>query len=426
MLEFLLALMTTATVGALMVPLLRQKLAVGDRLDHDLAIYRDQLTELERERAARRVGDADAEAGRVEIERRILAAADAARAAPSIEVTTGWRKILPPVLALAIPVLALGVYLEIGRPGVPSMPFEARERGPATETERAPTSFELRRQLASQPDDPDLMSQLGEALTRESDGTVIPEAVALLRRALERVPTDARAAYFLGLHEVQAGDARAGVTRWLDLEARSPEGAPWLAFLRAEIERVARQARLNLAELKPDRRAPPPASGMPQPSREAMEAMAGLNPEQREQAIRGMVEGLAARLQDNPQDRAGWLRLANAWRVLGDGAKAGEAFGRADALAPLDAAQLAEWAETHIRRLQPGQPPSPEAVAVLTKLEAAQPDNPVALFYLGAASFAAGDKSAAAARWKRLVQRLPADSALRAQLEERIRDAEAR
>ena len=52
MLEFLLALLTTATVGVLLVPLLRTRTARTDRLDGELAIYRDQLAELERERAA--------------------------------------------------------------------------------------------------------------------------------------------------------------------------------------------------------------------------------------------------------------------------------------------------------------------------------------------------------------------------------------
>jgi hypothetical protein len=70
--------------------------------------------------------------------------------------------------------------------------------------------------------------------------------------------------------------------------------------------------------------------------------MAQLSPEQRQQAIRSMVEGLAARLADNPQDRAGWLRLANAWKVLGDGEMAADAYGRADTLGPVDARILAE------------------------------------------------------------------------------------
>ncbi|MBS0519107.1 MAG: c-type cytochrome biogenesis protein CcmI, partial [Proteobacteria bacterium] len=76
MFEFLLALLTAGTIGVLLVPLLRTRLKATSRLDNDLAIYRDQLAEVERERAAGSLGDADAAAARTEIERRILTAAD--------------------------------------------------------------------------------------------------------------------------------------------------------------------------------------------------------------------------------------------------------------------------------------------------------------------------------------------------------------
>ena len=112
-------------------------------------------------------------------------------------------------------------------------------------------------------------------------------------------------------------------------------------------------------------------------------------------------------MKDNPQDRAGWLRLANAWKVLGENANAVDAYAKADALGPVDARLLADWAEAHVRQLAPGAPPSPAAVAVLERLEKAEPRNALALFYLGAASFAAGDKPAAAQRWKTLLALLP-------------------
>ena len=48
MLEFLLALLTTATVGALLVPLLRSRVTSRSRFDGELAIYRDQLAEIAR------------------------------------------------------------------------------------------------------------------------------------------------------------------------------------------------------------------------------------------------------------------------------------------------------------------------------------------------------------------------------------------
>jgi cytochrome c-type biogenesis protein CcmH len=82
--------------------------------------------------------------------------------------------------------------------------------------------------------------------------------------------------------------------------------------------------------------------------------------------------------------------------VLGENDKAAEAFAKADAIAPLEPRQLADWAEAHVRQLKPGQPPDPAAVAVLERLEKAEPRNALALFYLGAADFARGDKQAAA------------------------------
>jgi len=69
MLEFLLAALTTATVAALLIPLLRSRVAATDRLDNDLAVYRDQLAEVERERAAGTLPEPDAAAAKIEIER---------------------------------------------------------------------------------------------------------------------------------------------------------------------------------------------------------------------------------------------------------------------------------------------------------------------------------------------------------------------
>ena len=206
-------------------------------------------------------------------------------------------------------------------------------------------------------------------------------------------------------------------------------------MLRAEIARVAKAANLDPQTIRPDRKPPaqggmaasaPAANGMPQPSREQMDAMAGLTPEQRQKTIRAMVEGLEAKLQDTPGDRAGWLRLANAWRVLGETKSAAAAYAKADALAAIVPPELADWAEAEVRQIAPGAPPSPAAVAVLERLEKAEPRNALALFYLGAASFAAGDKPAAARRWKTLLALLPADAPIRGQLEERVREAEGR
>jgi len=438
MLEFLLALLTTATVAALLVPLLRPRLAATDRLDNDTAVYRDQLAEVERERAAGTLPDSDAAAARTEIERRLLAAAAQDQAlGPRPSDGASWHRFLTPALCLLIPVFTLGLYLQLGQPGLPAAPFIARPTSaPAPGAAPAPTLAETiaaaRDRLAAAPDDPDALSALGEALTYEADGVVTPPAQDAFRRALDKNPDDARAMFYLGLHEAQSGDAKAALERWRALEQRSPPQAPWLPTLRAEMQRVARAAGLPV----PQSPAPPaspgasaPAPGMPNPTPDQMQAMQGLTPEQRQQAIRGMVEGLDARLRaapspGKPEDRDAWLRLANARRVLGENDKAVEAYARADAIAALPTAQLVDWAEAQVRLIKPGAAPSPEAVAVLERLEKAEPRNALALFYLGAASFAQGDKAGAARRWKTLLALLPADAPIRGMLEGKIKEAE--
>ena len=77
-----------------------------------------------------------------------------------------------------------------------------------------------------------------------------------------------------------------------------------------------------------------------------------------------------------------------------------------------------------MRQIPPGGAPPPQAVAVLERLERQEPNNALALFYLGAASFAQGDKPAAVKRWKTLLSLLPPDAPIRGMLEQRIKDAQ--
>src|SRR5471030_3166006 len=394
MLEFLLALLTTATVGVLLVPLLRQRATSVPRLDNDLAIYRDQLGELEREQAAGRLPDSEATAARTEIERRILTAAeqDAKEAAP--KDTAALHRLLPPALCLAVPLIALGLYLQIGRPGLPASPFVAHAPVTTAPQDDLPALIAAtKKQAADHPDDPAALSALGEALTLEADGVVTRPAVEAFTKALKLQPGDARAAFYLGLHEQQSGDSAAALKRWRALEAQSPPDAPWLPTLRAEIRKAGGTPGTTTAP------------GMPQPSHDQVEAMGRLSPEERQKTIRAMVDGLDAKMRDTPGDRDGWLRLANARKVLGDHAKASEAFARADAVGklhghPLIDQVLKDWAEAEVRQIPPGGAPTAQAVAVLERLERQEPNNALALFYLGAASFAQGDSPAPVKRWR--------------------------
>ncbi len=81
MIWILLALMTAAAVFAVLWPLLRKLDATAAIDGNDLAVYRDQLEEIERDRDAGLIGASEAEAARVEVSRRLIAAADAAASA---------------------------------------------------------------------------------------------------------------------------------------------------------------------------------------------------------------------------------------------------------------------------------------------------------------------------------------------------------
>ena len=463
MLPLALALITALAIAALLMPLLRRRFEPTRRLDHDLAIYKDQLAEVERERSANHLSESEAKAARVEIERRILTAA-AADDAASVPVPQR-RRFLPTAIAILVPLAALGIYFQIGHPELPSQPFAERPRPPEPKVadaapmemvrrlreriEKDPKDIEAhlalgRAQLAIgrvkeavsafraaqqvAPDRADVLSALGEALTFESDGVVTQPARETFTAALARDPKNPGARFYLGLADAQAGDAASALKRWLDLEAESPDGAPWLETLAREIARVATQAGIDPKTIRPDRKERKPReSGMPQPSSDDVKRLEQLPPEQRDQQIRAMVDRLAERLKETPDDVDGWRRLGRARSVLGEHDKAAEAYATADKLKPDDPEILSAWAEVRLRRDDAGiKALSPETVAVLRRLEKVRPDNGLALFFLAQADEAAGDKPSAVRRLRRLRDLMPTDAAARAAIEKRLQVLESK
>src|SRR3954468_1162383 len=86
----ILALMTLAAVLAVCWPLARRQKAV--RSGSDVAVYRDQLDEIDRDEAAKLIGSVEAEAARVEVSRRLIAAAEAAKSAEAVTAPIPARR----------------------------------------------------------------------------------------------------------------------------------------------------------------------------------------------------------------------------------------------------------------------------------------------------------------------------------------------
>lgn len=138
-----------------------------------------------------------------------------------------------------------------------------------------------------------------------------------------------------------------------------------------------------------------------------------------------MVNRLAARLKDNPDDLEGWLKLAQSYKMLGRYPEAADAFAKAESKVRTDAGLLASYAETLGMVSDKGLQGKPTAL-----LQAAlklNPQEPNALLLAGAAAMERRDFTAAVTYWEQLLPMVEPgseiDQALRDSIE-RIRQQE--
>ena len=300
-----------------------------------VAIYRDQLDEVERDIARGVIGDGEASAARTEIARRLIRAGD--DETPGTTAPTGrpWRAA---AVVVAMPVAAFGFYLLVGAPQLPDQPLAARLAAPADTQDVAALIARVETHLAADPDDgtgweviaPVYMSlgrysdavraytrtiatlgetagrvaSLGEALTAADQGRISDAARAAFERANALAPEDARPRFYLAMALGQDGRREEAIAAWHALIADAPSDAPWLNAAMSQL------ARLEGPE------AAPPGRVAPGPAPEDVEAAASLPPDERLAMIEGMVASLAARLETNPGDADGWARLIRSYMVL--------------------------------------------------------------------------------------------------------------
>jgi cytochrome c-type biogenesis protein CcmH len=342
------ALMTAAAIFAVLWPLSRRGDAGGGS---ELAVYRDQLDEIARDRAAGLIGEAEAEAARIEVSRRLIAADEAPKAdAPANPTASLWRRRAAALVALlALPIGATALYLALGSPQLPGEPLAARldstrpngsiaaiisqaeahlERNPDDargyevlapvymRLGRFDSAVKARRKLiAIKGDSADREADLGEALTAAANGIVTDEAKAAFEKAAKLDGNEAKSQFFLGLAAEQDGDKGKAVNIWNAMLANAPNGAPWVEAVKAAIARVTG--------------APPAVAAAPGPDAAQVAAAQQMNEKDRTAMIRGMVDRLADKLKHDGSDVEGWQRLLRAYVVLGDRAKAVAAAGDA-------------------------------------------------------------------------------------------------
>jgi cytochrome c-type biogenesis protein CcmH len=363
------ALLTAAVVALLARPLMRKAVPSDLGGGTDLAVYRDQLAELERERARGLVEAEQAASLETEISRRML---NAARSAQPVALTAKPSRILTTILAVLFPIGGLAIYLMVGQPDMPGLPLSARNvqqaqdpakvlasvdeirgrlkqsrddldrwvmvaeaYGKLGQPRQAVETFRIARQIA--PDDAGIAAALGEALINADGGAIGEEAKTLF----QSIPADSdslpEARYYLALSAAQGGDMKTALRGWQSLLADSPADASWIGPTRDRIAAAAQALGLDPAKEMPDPK-PPTTTGMTAdgpleggPDTPEGQAIKQMAPDQQQAMIQGMVAKLAARLEANPDDADGWRKLARAYQVMGQADKANDALKRADA-----------------------------------------------------------------------------------------------
>lgn len=334
----------SAAAAALM--LLRAARA-GAGTDPTQDLYRRQLRELDDLAARGLLPEPERAAARAEAARRLLGAAEAS---PEAWTTRPAER---PALALAAGgalAAALVLYVVTGAPGLADQPMttrlaEWREADPASlepaklaallrqVTQERPGDPEawrflalaegasgdpmaavraLRRAVIAAPERADLWEMLGEAVVIAAEGEVTEGARQAFREALARDPSLVAPRFHLARARIAAGEVEAGLADWRDLMAELPAADPRRAALAQAIAQAQDEAR--------------------------NEAQAG--PDAQMAAIRGMVDGLAARLEAQPDDPEGWVRLVRSYAVLGETQRRDAALARARARFAADPAIL--------------------------------------------------------------------------------------
>ncbi len=325
----------------------------------EVAFYRAQLSEIDRDVERGQLPLDEAGAARAETARRLLAAkaegeASARHGAPA------RHSLAAIVAAVVIPAVAIGVYNRFGSPGMPDAPLASRQIGPSEEDSIDAAVARVEADISASPDnlkawsvlapvylrlgryddavnaykqvlrlkgeDGELRADLGEAQVAAAGGIVTSEARATIDKALADNPDLPMARFYLGLAAEQEGDKTKAIAIYQSLIDATSDHPHWQDVVKGRI------AALN---------GETPAA----PANAAAAANPGGSAGGQQEMICGMVSRLADRLAASGGNAEDWTRLVRSYAVLNEPDKAKAALasartalaGDANAMASLDA-----------------------------------------------------------------------------------------
>jgi len=348
------AVVVAAVIGVLVRPMLSDRDDTASTEEADLAVYRDQLAEIEAERDRGQIEEAEAESARRELARRLIRRSEDAQGTRGIAAKgtgTSTSVAIAYATALSIPLISLAIYLSLGSPSMPGMPQSARLQsypGGGTINELvakveaqlretpedgrgwdaiAPVYLRLQRfddaarayaqAIRLQGETPRRLRGFAEATVQANNGIVVDLARKAYAQILQLEPKNPEARFWLAMADEQEGKFKEAEKGYKAVLENAPADAPWRAVVEARLKQI--HTKSGGATEAPAAKPAAPASpaGAPGPTAEDVAAAQSLSKDQRQEFINQMVEGLATKLEANPDDFEGWLRLVRAYAVLG-------------------------------------------------------------------------------------------------------------
>ena len=344
---FIFAIVAGAVMLAVLMPLGRKSVRPIASADAR-AMYDAQLSDIARDLDRGVIAPVDAELARAEIARRlILASKHSDEKVDTVgEATYRRRRAASAIILSTIPLVALSLYGAKGSPHLPAKPLAARLSADPATMDMAVALTRVENHLQLNPADGkgweilapiylrtgryddaarayanaaihlgptmERLVDVGEARFLASGGVVTAEARAAFEEARRIAPLSPKGLFYLAVAREQDGDKAGAATDLKALLQSAPADAGWAPMVAERLAQI---------------------EGTPQPAPQM--------PTDRMAAIRGMVDGLAARLAAQGGSAEEWGRLVRARAVLGEKTLAEEALASARKALVADSAGLA-------------------------------------------------------------------------------------
>jgi cytochrome c-type biogenesis protein CcmH len=361
------AILTLGASLAVLLPLAGGSRSASPSGDHDLEVYRDQLSELDRDAARGLIQPAEATEARAEIARRILrldTAASSSGLMSSTRPASATARLVATAAVLAVPLVSWGLYSQIGSPDLPSQPLAERlAKNPADSSVDelvaraeahlaanpsdgrgwdvlAPVYLRMQRftdaaaayrnAIRLDGDNAARQAGLGEAIAGAAGGIVSADAQDAFEAALKLDPTNAKASFYLAMALAQEGRTKEAAAAWQAMLGALPPDSAW----RGAVEQALAKSNAPEVASAADAKGPDAAD---------VDAASSLSPQDREAMINTMVASLDDKLRQNPRDPEGWMRLVRSYVVLGKTDQARDALGRAIAVFGADSEEAKKF-----------------------------------------------------------------------------------